>query len=49
MSPFDDDDSDDDEDAYNLQDVSSDVEMDPNDLDDEARFVLPLCASSTCV
>ncbi|KAF7376243.1 Peptidylprolyl isomerase [Mycena sanguinolenta] len=36
MPPFDDD-SDDEEDAFNLEDVSSDVEMDPNDLDDEAR------------
>ncbi|KAJ6594017.1 hypothetical protein B0H19DRAFT_1215860 [Mycena capillaripes] len=37
MPPFDDSDSDS-EAAYDLQDVSSDVEMDPNDLDDEARF-----------
>ncbi|KAJ6499186.1 hypothetical protein C8R45DRAFT_981442 [Mycena sanguinolenta] len=37
MPPFDDSD-DEEEDAFNLEDVSSDVEMDPNDLDDEARF-----------
>jgi len=39
MPPFgDDSDLDDEEDAFDLEDVSSDVEMDPNDLDDEARF-----------
>ncbi|KAF7361795.1 Peptidylprolyl isomerase [Mycena venus] len=38
MPPFGDSDSEGSEDAFDLQDVSSDVEMDPNDLDDEARF-----------
>ncbi|KAJ7783297.1 hypothetical protein B0H16DRAFT_1658606 [Mycena metata] len=38
MPPFDDDSDMDSEDAFDLQDVSSDVEMDPNDLDDDARF-----------
>ncbi|KAJ7901953.1 hypothetical protein B0H14DRAFT_2669245 [Mycena olivaceomarginata] len=39
MPPFDgDSDSDGSEDAFDLQDVSSDVEMDPNELDDDARF-----------
>ncbi|KAJ7251546.1 hypothetical protein B0H12DRAFT_1234176 [Mycena haematopus] len=34
MPPF----GSDSEDAFDLEDVSSDVEMDPNDLDDDARF-----------
>ncbi|KAJ6500008.1 hypothetical protein C8R47DRAFT_1317325 [Mycena vitilis] len=38
MPPFDDDSDSGSEDAYDLQDVSSDVEMDPNELDDDARF-----------
>jgi FK506-binding nuclear protein len=42
MPPFDgDSDSDGSEDAFDLQDVSSDVEMDPNELDDDARLVHP--------
>ncbi|KAJ7446178.1 hypothetical protein B0H11DRAFT_2085426 [Mycena galericulata] len=38
MPPFGDDSDMDSEDAFDLEDVSSDVEMDPNDLDDDARF-----------
>lgn len=40
MPPYDDSDMDSDEEAFNLDEVSSDVEMDPNELDDDARFVL---------
>lgn len=47
MPPFGDDSDVDSEDAYDLQDVSSDVEFDADGLDDADRLVTPLLCVGT--